>query len=214
MLAALGTAGSPVRAGAFRDSQMRTAEQTREKGRLKAAKYKANHPERLAANRDLLRALARGEIHRQPCFLCGDTLVSAHHPDYSAPFDVLWLCNGCHSRLRYKSQEVRDAVEASEHLTHGSSRAFEVCLNDYQRRMVEPDPRPTIELDDFLWAGLSKLRLRDALIIIWRFGIWGVEPETLEQVGERFGVTRELIRVREADALRKLAVVFARMGRL
>ncbi|MFQ5705734.1 MAG: sigma factor-like helix-turn-helix DNA-binding protein, partial [Gemmatimonadales bacterium] len=42
-------------------------------------------------------------------------------------------------------------------------------------------------------------------IIVQRFGLEdGVEPKTLEQVGQRLGVTKERIRQLEARALSKL----------
>lgn len=45
---------------------------------------------------------------------------------------------------------------------------------------------------------------RERSIIMARFGIDGKDPETLEQVGERMGVTRERIRQIQDKALRKL----------
>jgi hypothetical protein len=38
------------------------------------------------------RAIAVGKLVRQPCEVCGETRVDAHHDDYSKPFDVRWLC--------------------------------------------------------------------------------------------------------------------------
>ena len=51
---------------------------------------------------------------------------------------------------------------------------------------------------------LSSLAPREAQVIRLRFGIGGSSPQTLEQVGQHFGVTRERIRQIEAKALRKL----------
>ena len=51
---------------------------------------------------------------------------------------------------------------------------------------------------------LSSLSPREAQVIKLRFGIGGVRPQTLEQVGQHFGVTRERIRQIEAKALKKL----------
>lgn len=62
----------------------------------------------LEAKRDKSRALARvlarhaandGAIQRLPCFMCGAAEVEAHHPDYSAPLAVSWLCKQHHKQL-------------------------------------------------------------------------------------------------------------------
>jgi RNA polymerase sigma factor (sigma-70 family) len=45
---------------------------------------------------------------------------------------------------------------------------------------------------------------REIQVIKMRFGIGGVDPMTLEQVGEHLGVTRERIRQIESKALAKL----------
>jgi len=75
-----------------------------------------------------------------------------------------------------------------------------------------PDGNAEVGYDDVL-AGIGRdeamkvlatLNDRERRIIIMRFGLTGEEPMTLEQVGERFGVTRERIRQIEARALAKL----------
>ncbi len=51
---------------------------------------------------------------------------------------------------------------------------------------------------------LSALSDREAKVLAMRFGLNGARPMTLEEVGQKFGVTRERIRQIEAKALRKL----------
>jgi RNA polymerase sigma factor (sigma-70 family) len=52
---------------------------------------------------------------------------------------------------------------------------------------------------------LDQLDDREKEIIMFRYGLTqGAEPQTLEQVGNRFGVTKERIRQLESRALRKL----------
>ncbi len=51
---------------------------------------------------------------------------------------------------------------------------------------------------------LSALTDREARVLRMRFGLSGGRPMTLEEVGQKFGVTRERIRQIEAKALRKL----------
>jgi len=51
---------------------------------------------------------------------------------------------------------------------------------------------------------LASLSPREGMVLQLRFGLKGRQPHTLEEVGRKFGVTRERIRQIEAGALRKL----------
>jgi RNA polymerase primary sigma factor len=55
-----------------------------------------------------------------------------------------------------------------------------------------------------LWEVLGQLSDRERKVLELRFGLRGEEPRTLEEVGQRFGVTRERIRQIEAKTLTKL----------
>ena len=57
---------------------------------------------------------------------------------------------------------------------------------------------------DAVKEALASLSSREAQVIELRFGIGGKDPLTLEQIGQRFGLTRERIRQIEARAMRKL----------
>ncbi len=44
-------------------------------------------------------ALRSGKLERLPCEVCGSTdKVESHHPDYSKPLEVLWLCKEHHAQ--------------------------------------------------------------------------------------------------------------------
>jgi hypothetical protein len=45
------------------------------------------------------RAIKSGKLFKQPCWCCGDEESEAHHPDYSAPLDVVWLCKKHHREV-------------------------------------------------------------------------------------------------------------------
>jgi hypothetical protein len=40
----------------------------------------------------------RGKLAAEPC-KCGSYDVEMHHPDYSKPLLVIWLCRPCHLAL-------------------------------------------------------------------------------------------------------------------
>ena len=45
-------------------------------------------------------ALRDGRLIKQPCFFCGKKeRVEIHHPDYTKPLKVYWICKVCHRRL-------------------------------------------------------------------------------------------------------------------
>lgn len=62
------------------------------------------YPEKAKARSKLREAVRHGRLERQPCLICGILPVDAHHPDYSKPLDVMWLCRRHHqdehNRLR------------------------------------------------------------------------------------------------------------------
>jgi hypothetical protein len=70
-------------------------------------RYVQNHPEKRKATRAINHAIERGEINSEPCLLCGSMrMLQAHHPDYSKPLDVVWLCKVCHNDLHKKERGV------------------------------------------------------------------------------------------------------------
>lgn len=55
------------------------------------------------------RAVATGRLIKLPCVICGDPISQGHHPDYSRPLDVVWLCSYHHSQVhRYMRQGEHD----------------------------------------------------------------------------------------------------------
>ncbi|MGK5558101.1 sigma-70 family RNA polymerase sigma factor [Actinomadura kijaniata] len=81
-------------------------------------------------------------------------------------------------------------------------------LGDLIEDTDTPDPSDVVaasllraELDRVMDATLTE---READVIALRFGLAGGEPKTLDEVGRRFGVTRERIRQIEAKGMAKL----------
>jgi RNA polymerase sigma factor (sigma-70 family) len=75
-----------------------------------------------------------------------------------------------------------------------------------------PDPAQALEADDAAAARVGVVRemlralpAREAHVLVCRFGLAGNPEETLQQLGERLGLTRERVRQLERKALDKLA---------
>jgi|SRR5882757_1543755 len=73
--------------------------------------YKARYPLKFIAQQALTWAVSRGKIIRpKACSNCSSKCKpEGHHPDYSKPLSVIWLCRPCHLELHCKQRE--EAVE-------------------------------------------------------------------------------------------------------
>lgn len=58
-------------------------------------------PLKVHAHNAVSNAVRKGELVRpDQCSECRRTIkIEGHHPDYTKPLDVLWLCNRCHRLL-------------------------------------------------------------------------------------------------------------------
>jgi RNA polymerase nonessential primary-like sigma factor len=68
------------------------------------------------------------------------------------------------------------------------------------------------EIDILLHHGLDELNEREREVVAGRYGLGDREPETLEVLAERLGLTRERIRQIQQEALLKLKRRMARQG--
>ena len=57
----------------------------------KYKRFKLRHPEKYAAHAAVKRKKDTDKSFEKPCIHCGKK-AEAHHPDYSKPLDVVWLC--------------------------------------------------------------------------------------------------------------------------
>ena len=76
-------------------------------------------------------AIKSGELHRQPCEVCGETdLIEAHHDNYDKPLDVRWLCSRHHRQLH--ASRHRRKLHVSRHPRRPEFRLFDMqvfCSN-------------------------------------------------------------------------------------
>jgi hypothetical protein len=76
------------------------------KARLQALNnYREKHTDRYFAHVALGNAIRDGKVFKHPCFICGNEEVEGHHPDYSRPLDVVWLCNFHHRETHKLTKE-------------------------------------------------------------------------------------------------------------
>lgn len=69
------------------------------KRRVYDEQYRESHrSERIARNR-VYRAVRSGRLIPLACHECGSQISQAHHPDYSKPLEVIWLCPSHHMLL-------------------------------------------------------------------------------------------------------------------
>lgn len=72
--------------------------------RERARIYQQRPEERIKASaRQKTRlAVLSGKLEKKPCESCGEIKVEAHHPDYSKPLEVIWLCLKHHRQIHEK----------------------------------------------------------------------------------------------------------------
>ena len=75
-------------------------------GYLYTKQYRARFPNKCKAHQKVNREKKAGNLHEQPCEICGDNmLVHAHHDDYLKPLNVRWLCAAHHSQWHAENGE-------------------------------------------------------------------------------------------------------------
>ncbi len=66
------------------------------------------YPEKYKARYMFRHAVNKGVIKKEPCRECGDIKVEGHHPDYSKPLEVIWLCKKHHAIIHRKESLLND----------------------------------------------------------------------------------------------------------
>lgn len=63
----------------------------------KVKEYKSRYDKnKKNATTKVEKALKKGIIVKTPCIICGNEKSEGHHPDYSKPLEVIWLCKKHH----------------------------------------------------------------------------------------------------------------------
>ena len=62
--------------------------------RDESKRYRLRFPEKVKAHQILFYAVKKGKIKKSPCVDCGATYrIQGHHPDYSKPLEIIWVCS-------------------------------------------------------------------------------------------------------------------------
>lgn len=85
--------------------QIKAWEQSERGKTLRAQSRKSDREkngQKYRAGRVLNKLIKEGLIKKMPCVKCGETNSNGHHPDYSDPIAVVWLCRKHHAELNRK----------------------------------------------------------------------------------------------------------------
>lgn len=72
--------------------------------RITDARNKIKFPEKIFARQEVMKAVKRGDLQKNPCERCGERKVHGHHTDYSKPLQVIWLCVKHHNEAHKGEQ--------------------------------------------------------------------------------------------------------------
>jgi RNA polymerase primary sigma factor len=108
-----------------------------------------------------------------------------------------------------QAKEVRGAARASSSLDQPIGDQDDATLGDF---VAGNDPLPDETVEDTLRSeilaqALGALGERERKVIVFRYGLDNSEPQTLEEIGRRLGLTRERVRQIEVEALKRLAAL-------
>lgn len=88
----------------------RKTNEGRQKEIERSAKTRKKYPERDKARVTARRAIKTGEIKKRACQICGEIKTEMHHPDYSKPLEVVFLCLEHHGKLHREPRELLESL--------------------------------------------------------------------------------------------------------
>jgi RNA polymerase primary sigma factor len=105
-------------------------------------------------------------------------------------------------------REVRGAARAVASLDKPIGEGEGTSFGDlFASEQGEPEQEVSVSLSEqTLRSAVAELPEREQGVIRLRYGIDGGDPQSLEEIGRRMGLTRERVRQIEAQALERLAV--------
>ena len=77
-------------------------------------KWEGDNPLKVKARNAVAQEVRMGRLQKQPCEVCGECEVEAHHDNYNKPLDVRWLCIKHHRRLHRENSTLSKEIETSD----------------------------------------------------------------------------------------------------
>ena len=119
-----------------------------ESNRIRSLEYTKKNKEKRHAHGVALNAFNSGKIIRKNCEHCGNEKSVMHHPDYTRPLYVIWLCTPCHARVhvnlkKEKTKVMSDLNKIRAIILHAAKEI--VALLE-----VPPPVLPDLERQEFL----------------------------------------------------------------
>lgn len=109
--------------------------------------------------------------------------------------------------LLEESTEIEDVLaDARVVLDLRSDKGSAFLLREIRSQM-EARVQGRLGLNELLDFGLGSLKEREQVVLSRRYGLGGLQKETLESIGKDFGITRERVRQIEKKAIGKMARV-------
>ena len=95
-------------------------------------RYAELYPVKVKARILVAKAVKDGIIKKLPCKICGDKKTTGHHPDYSKPLKVVWLCQPHHQQehqrlMKLLNNKPEKKEEDEERIHCGKCGRFVEC---------------------------------------------------------------------------------------
>ena len=141
---------------------------------------------------------------------CLGKKLDGHHPDYTKPLKVEWLCRKCHKQRHGGAKGPR---RSEDRVTYKGRVLPSMDISPYERGglLIQADVIDEHRYfdHDIPWEKyLNQLSYRQREIIKLRYGIGDGYIYTLAEVAKIFKVTRERVRGVEAMAIMRLKTLF------
>ncbi len=171
------------------------------------------------------KAVLDGTIQKPDC--CSrcdrtDQRICGHHPDYSKPLEVEWLCSSCHVKLHHKQRRLLNIKilkprhkDGQQTLSRkGHKRVWLPILekspfvrSGLLRPKQTPDEHRYFE-QSFNWEKLlEKLSCTQRRVIMWRYGFVDGQGRTFREVSEIIKTSYQRVQQIEERAMEKLRFI-------